>query len=75
MALKGIYGDAPITTKGRQGTVWINPLMPVYWCFSLLPVAQRILYANFIQFLDVVMIVESWRKTLKNFRPKKNIPV
>ena len=53
--------------------------MPVYWCFSLLPVAQRILYANFIQetteFLDVVMIVESWRKTLKNFRPKKNIPV
>ena len=79
MALKGTYGDTPITTKRRQGTVWINPLMPVYWCFSLLPVAQRILYANFIQetteFLDVVMIVESWRKTLKNFRPKKNIPV
>jgi hypothetical protein len=79
MALKGVYGDTPIISKRRQGTVWINPLMPVYWCFSLLPIAQRILYANFIQetteFLEVVMIIESWRKTLKNFRPKLSIPV
>jgi hypothetical protein len=78
-ALKGEYGNIPIPKKRKTGTVWINPLMPVYWCFSLPPVAERILYAKFLEetneFLEVVMIVENWRKTLKNIRPKQNIPV
>lgn len=78
-ALRGEYGNMPIPKKRKTGTVWINPLMPVYWCFSLSSVAERILYAKFIEetteFLEVVMIIENWRKTLKNLRPKQSIPI
>jgi hypothetical protein len=78
-SLSGEYGDQPVKSGLRKGTVWINPLMPVYWCFQLAHVAQRILYKDVIQnttdFLEVVIAIESWRKTFKNFRPKRNIEV
>jgi hypothetical protein len=45
-ALEGQYGDYHRTARTRGSTLWINPLMVIYWCFHLGPVARRILYLD-----------------------------
>jgi hypothetical protein len=45
-ALEGQYGDHHRTARTRGSTLWINPLMTLYWCFRLGPVARRILYLD-----------------------------
>jgi hypothetical protein len=48
-ALDGHYGDYHQTARTRASTLWINPLMTLYWCFRLGPVARRILYLDAIK--------------------------
>src|SRR5262249_19815049 len=45
-ALEGHYGDHHRTARTRGSTLWINPLMTVYWCFHLEPAARRILFLD-----------------------------
>jgi hypothetical protein len=42
-ALDGTFG-AQRTVGDDRPTMWINPLMPIYWFFHLDPVADRVLY-------------------------------
>jgi hypothetical protein len=43
-AVEGFYGDYHLTARTEGSTLWINPLMALYWCFRLPAVARRVLY-------------------------------
>lgn len=78
-ALAGHYGNYHATRRTRGSRLWINPLMPVYWCFQLSHVAQRILYLEALKetenYLEVEKTIATFRQrcqTIKNWKP---IPV
>ena len=78
-AISGNYGDYHSTPRTQNSELWINPLMSMYWCFSLMPVAERILYGEELKntqtFSDVMEIIKNFRRSCKNIRPRKDIPV
>jgi hypothetical protein len=43
-ALDGCFGDHHDTARTAGSELFINPLMSLYWCFRLGPVARRIIY-------------------------------
>jgi hypothetical protein len=43
-ALEGRHGDHHATPRTAGSTLWINPLMTLYWAFRLDAVARRVLY-------------------------------
>jgi hypothetical protein len=51
-ALEGRYGDYHATSRTHGSELWINPLMALYWCFRLGPVARRILYLDAVKQTD-----------------------
>lgn len=78
-AVEGKYGNHHTTPRTRNSKLWINPLMPVYWCFQLPVVAERILYReamkNTATFDDVNGVITEFRISCQNIRPRENIPV
>jgi hypothetical protein len=78
-ALSGHYGDHHTTPRTRYSTLWINPLMTVYWCFRLEAVAQRILYLDAMRGTetcdDVRSIIRRFRETCNQLRPRQKIPI
>jgi hypothetical protein len=48
-ALEGHYGDHHRMARTRGSTLWINPLMTLYWCFRLEAVARRVLYLAMVK--------------------------
>ena len=78
-ALDGRYGDHHATIRTQYSKLWINPLMPVYWCFQLPQVAERILYRNAMMntetFSDSIMVIKEFRASCQNIRSKEDIPV
>lgn len=66
-ALSGNYGDHQATSRTCGSELWINPLMPVYWCFRLAAVAQRILYLDAMKTTETYEDVQS---AIKKFRGK-----
>ena len=81
-ALEGMYGDVHKTDRTRSSTLWINPLMSLYWCFDLDAVARRSLYlhelADTESMFEVVAIIEAVRKQLARegkIRNREPIPV
>ncbi len=77
-ALAGHYGDYHATFRTKGSKLWINPLMPVYWCFQLPQVAQRILYLDEMKetedYMDVRAVITRFRRTSNN-RRWESIPV
>ena len=78
-ALSGHYGDHHANPRTRHSTLWINPLMPVYWCFRLDRVAQRILYLDAMRGTEtceeVGSVIRKFRKTCMHLRPRQEIPI
>ena len=78
-AVAGRYGDHHSTERTRGSTLWINPLMAIYWSFALQPVVDRILYKETLRhtesFGELVRFVEGARKTHEGKRPRTAIPV
>jgi hypothetical protein len=78
-ALAGHYGDHHATPRTQASELWINPLMPVYWCFRLAPVAERILYREAMQttesYSDVVSVIKQFRDSSIKIRSRQVIPV
>lgn len=78
-AIAGNYGNHHTTTRTQNSKLWINPLMPVYWCFKLSTVAERILYReamkNTEKFEDVNGVIKYFRISCQNIRPREEIPV
>jgi hypothetical protein len=78
-ALAGYYGDYHATPRTRGSRLWINPLMPVYWCFRLDPIAERVLYLEAMKetddYMDVRRVVNEFRQLHRPLRPPERIPV
>ncbi len=78
-AIEGNYGDHHATPRTRNSKLWINPLMPVYWCFKLSTVAERILYSeamkDTVKYDEISGVIKEFRASCKNIRPRQEIPV
>jgi len=78
-AIEGNYGDHHATPRTRNSKLWINPLMPVYWCFKLPQVAERILYGDAMketeEYADINRVIKEFRDHCRNIRPPQGIPV
>jgi hypothetical protein len=78
-AIDGNYGDHHATPRTRNSKLWINPLMPVYWCFKLSTVADRILYREAMKdtekYTDVNGVIKDFRASCHTIRPRQEIPV
>ena len=78
-AIEGNYGDHHATSRTGNSKLWINPLMPVYWCFKLSTVAERILYREAMKdtdkYSDVNGVIKDFRESCQNIRPRQEIPV
>ncbi|NTX63386.1 DUF1152 domain-containing protein [Myxococcus sp. CA051A] len=77
-ALEGDYGDVHRTQRTQGSTLWINPLMSMYWAFDLTPVARRCLYLDALKDTrtpwEMNLVIEMFRASL-SIRPWKDIPV
>jgi hypothetical protein len=77
-AVDGHYGDYHRTIRTRTSTLWINPLMPVYWCFRLRPVARRILYLDAVKRTrsawDLIEAIDTFRRGRTDLRERTAVP-
>jgi hypothetical protein len=77
-ALEGHYGDHHRTARTGGSTLWINPLMCLYWCFALGPVAKRILYLDDLKttrnYWEVSQVIETFRDRTPTRRARSAIP-
>ena len=78
-ALEGLYGDSHATDRTEGSELWINPLMPIYWCFRLGPVAERILYRAAMletrSYMDINYAIDAFRLRCAAIRPPIAIPL
>jgi hypothetical protein len=77
-ALDGHYGDHHRTARTKGSTLWINPLMTLYWCFRLGPVARRILYLDAVKQThsqwDLMEAIDAFRRSHDSIRNRSVIP-
>ncbi len=78
-AIEGEYGDVHRTVRTSGSTLWINPLMSMYWAFDLKALARRCLYLETLrdtrEMWEVAERIETFRNARKDIRPWKDIPV
>jgi hypothetical protein len=78
-ALEGRFGDFHATTRTEGSELFINPLMPLYWCFRLGAVASRILYLDRIrateEYMELTLAIERFRAECASVRPRRAIPI
>jgi len=78
-ALAGEFGDYHATHRTRGSTLWINPIMAMYWAFVLDAVAKRCLYLDQIRdtesYIDLHNAIVAFRKSLSETRPWMEIPL
>jgi hypothetical protein len=77
-AVEGRFGDYHATRRTEGSTLFINPLMPIYWGFDLEKVARRNLYLEQIAetetYQQLSMSIERFRALLPKTRPWVEIP-
>jgi hypothetical protein len=77
-ALEGRYGDYHATERTAGSELWINPLLTLYWCFRLDPVARRVLYLEELKqtqtYEEVASVIFAFRAR-REARPWTPIPV
>jgi hypothetical protein len=77
-AVEGRFGDYHATKRTEGSTLFINPLMPIYWAFDLEKVARRNLYLEQIAetetYQQLSMAIEKFRALLPKTRPWMEIP-
>jgi hypothetical protein len=78
-ALEGMYGDHHATDRTEGSQLWINPLMTLYWCFRLGPVAERIQYRAAMletrSYMDINYAIDEFRRRCPAIRPPAAIPL
>lgn len=78
-ALAGHYGDYHATPRTKNSKLWINPLMSLYWCFQLTPVARRVTYLDemkeTVSYMDVMFLIEAFLTRRKKIKPWEAILV
>lgn len=78
-ALEGRFGDYHVTSRTANSSLFINPLMSLYWCFWLDPVARRNLYLDEIRdtqtYWEVTRAIEAFRNRLREIKPWVKLPM
>jgi hypothetical protein len=78
-ALAGHYGDHHASDRTWGSTLWINPLMGLYWCFQLVPVAGRVQYLEQMaatrDFEEVRSLIVRWVGARAGVRPAVPLPL
>jgi hypothetical protein len=78
-AIEGRFGDYHATERTRGSQLFINPLMSLYWCFQLAPVAERILYADDLRFTtsisQVSKVIWQFRNSYQSIKSWANLPM
>jgi|WetSurMetagenome_2_1015567.scaffolds.fasta_scaffold02173_13 hypothetical protein len=78
-SLEGHYGNYQTNARTAKSKLWINPLMPVYWCFQIEQVAQRILYLEQMKqtetHADVMNTVMNFRNSGLHIKQWESIPI
>ena len=69
-ALEGDFGDIHRTDRTRENALFINPLMPLYWTFSLESIVNRMLFAPALE--DCNTITEVINKIRKHKLLREN---
>jgi hypothetical protein len=77
-AVKGEFGDYHATKRTEGSTLFINPLMAIYWAFQLDAVARRNLYLDRIRgtnkYGELSLAIEAFRASLPKTKPWREIP-
>ena len=77
-AVTGSYGNIHATKRTEGSTLFINPLMALYWGFQLDGVVRRNLYLDQIRETEtaeqVALEIEKFRDSLPRIRPWMSIP-
>lgn len=62
-AVRGEFGNHHLTDKTAGSTLWISPLMPIYWFFDLPAVARRSLLYSALRYTDTAQ--DAWRAMMQ----------
>jgi len=78
-AIAGEFGDYHATERTKGSKLWINPLMSVYWAFTLEGVARRCIYLDDIRntesYHDLSQAIVTWRNAIPSRREWERIPL
>jgi hypothetical protein len=74
-AVEGNYGNYHLTEKTKGSTLWISPLMPIYWFFDLQAVVKENMILSQIittnTFADVLSVVLLAMKLINDSRQQR----
>lgn len=78
-AVEGHFGDHHSTHRTSGSTLFINPLMAIYWVYSLQAVLDRVLYKEALAsagtWSELVEAMHRIRLVLEGQRPRRDLPV
>lgn len=78
-ALQGEFGNFHATKRTSGSILFINPLMSIYWFFSLASVARRVLYLRQLEDTqecqEVLTAIKKFRSNCKSLKTRKSIPL
>jgi hypothetical protein len=78
-AIAGEFGDHHATERTRGSKLWINPLMSLYWAFSVEGVARRCLYLDSVRgtesYYELSRAIATFRSALPGTREWERIPL
>lgn len=77
-AVRGDFGDVRFTERTRDGELFVNPLMTLYFCVDLPGLARRHLYIDRLEktalLRQIGSAIEEFRDTLPRQRPPRAFP-
>ncbi len=78
-ALEGEYGDYHRTHRTNGSELWINPLMTIYWNFTVESVVSNLLYYRKIarteRFVETAHEIFEFKKNREKVREYKQLPI
>jgi hypothetical protein len=78
-AIEGRFGDYHATQRTVEGTLFINPLMALCWCFWVDAVAGQLLYRDAAEQSDTMeqlsRVITAFRAQQREMRPWTDLPV
>jgi len=78
-ALAGLFGDVHMTKRMTNSTLFVNALMTLYWCFSLDPVAERLLYRENVlptqTYQVLTAVIDRFREALPTVKNWFDLPM
>lgn len=78
-AIEGFYGNHQMSKRTQESELWINPLMSIYWCFTLSSIINKNKYYDRIKSTNTMSEIKGelakFRGEMTEYREKKRIPL